>query len=229
MSSACLSSTARVARTIALRRGLHTATTVDYDALRKWADDVKTRTVQYSERIIPERLRDLYATLPTRDGTRPELPPSASVVPKTGDPLAYGHHLVFFHPHSAEAALRWDGTDADACPPPPFTRRMWAAGEMWWSRDHRLLVSDVEVTADAHVAKVDLKGVERGTPMVFVEQSIEHKVSSSSVVAQTEKRTHVYLPPSRKARSMKQGEYCFHHSIYVPENRDACSGRSFET
>ncbi|KAG2031055.1 hypothetical protein BDR03DRAFT_973626 [Suillus americanus] len=148
-------------------------------------------------------LSDLYITLPTRDGTHGR--PFAS--PVEGTPLGYGHHLAFFHPRNPEASLRTDGTDADFCPPEPFTRRMWAGGTMTWNKERALKVGE-KATAVSTVAKVEKKGFEVGKPMIFVKQRIEVTVDGQSQPGMVEERAHVYQAPvasvgSRVPREVK--------------------------
>ncbi|RDA95714.1 hypothetical protein CP533_1148 [Ophiocordyceps camponoti-saundersi (nom. inval.)] len=52
--------------------------------------------------------------------------------PPTGTPIPPGYHLVYFTPEATQAHLGPDGSDATFNAPSPFTRRMWAGGEMSW-------------------------------------------------------------------------------------------------
>ena len=96
-------------------------------ALDEWISSKKELVIH--DTLRPEHLSDLYVTLPTRDGSHRPVR-----YPEEGDRLQPGHHLVFFHPRNPESVLRADGTDADFCPPEPFTRRMWAGGVMKWKK-----------------------------------------------------------------------------------------------
>ncbi|PYH76471.1 hypothetical protein BO82DRAFT_426106 [Aspergillus uvarum CBS 121591] len=60
---------------------------------------------------------------------------NASTPLPTGTPLPAGYHLVYFTPAFLETELGIDGTDASYNPAAPFTRRMWAGGEVQWPRD----------------------------------------------------------------------------------------------
>lgn len=127
--------------------------------------------------------------------------------PKMGSPLAYGHHLVFFHPRNRESALRSDGTDADFCPPEPFTRRMWAGGRFDWKLqgEEGLLIGD-GVQAVSRIKEVQKKGFHPGgTPMVFVKQSIEYSKEGTGRVALEEERSHVYLAAPAHRRAVREG------------------------
>jgi len=98
-------------------------------------------------------------------------------------------------------ALRPDGSDPDFCPPAPFTRRLWASGSMVW---HSPLIIGEEVQALSTVTSVEKKGFEKGSPMVFVNQTIEYTRPGHHVPSVVEGRTHVYLPPGLKKRSIRE-------------------------
>lgn len=55
--------------------------------------------------------------------------------PPLDTPVPPGYHLVYFTPAFLETELGADGTDASYNPELPFTRRMWAGGEVLWPRD----------------------------------------------------------------------------------------------
>jgi hypothetical protein len=54
--------------------------------------------------------------------------------PPPDTPVPPGYHLVYFTPAFLESELGADGTDASYNPEAPFTRRMWAGGEVLWPR-----------------------------------------------------------------------------------------------
>lgn len=60
---------------------------------------------------------------------------SNAPAPANGTPVPPGYHLVYFTPAFLERDLGPDGTDASYNPDTPFTRRMWAGGEVVWPRD----------------------------------------------------------------------------------------------
>lgn len=55
--------------------------------------------------------------------------------PIDGTPLPPGYHLVYFTPSQLEQDLGQDGTDKTVNPLAPFTRRMWAGGNLSWAQD----------------------------------------------------------------------------------------------
>ncbi|KIP09564.1 hypothetical protein PHLGIDRAFT_28924 [Phlebiopsis gigantea 11061_1 CR5-6] len=184
-------------RTLARQRRLLSTTpppALDSDALASWI--VSEKKLSLTDTVHEERVSDLYVTLPTRDGTR-----TPYVAPRAGSALGFGHHLAFFHPRNPENALRWDGTDADFCPPEPFTRRMWAGGRMEWRSSLRI---GETVVAHSEMLDVQKKGFDKGSPMVFVKQRIEYKRAGSDDVAILEERSHVYLAALASRRHAKQ-------------------------
>ncbi|KAJ5834575.1 hypothetical protein N7447_000601 [Penicillium robsamsonii] len=71
---------------------------------------------------------------------RPTLFPGApslsngAPAPQSAVPVPPGYHLAYFTPAFMESELGSDGTDASYNPDVPFTRRMWAGGEVLWPR-----------------------------------------------------------------------------------------------
>lgn len=111
------------------------------------------------------QLQRLGQTLGRREFLRGS--PVSSHVPANGTPLPPGYHLVYFTPSAFEWELGLDGSDKTFNPQPPFTRRMWAGGDMVWSRGNLLRVGDM-VTETTKVVKADPKRTRDGTDMIVV-------------------------------------------------------------
>lgn len=111
------------------------------------------------------QLQRLGQTLGRREFLRGS--PVGRDTPVKGTPLPPGYHLVYFTPSAFESELGSDGSDRTFNPPPPFTRRMWAGGDMVWSRYNLLRVGDV-VTETTRVVKADPKRMHDGTDMIVV-------------------------------------------------------------
>lgn len=174
-------------------------------ALESWIA-TPNKSLLLRDTLSVEHLSDLFITLPTRDGSR-----TTFVPPAEGKSLPFGHHLAFFHPRNPEHVLRKDGTDADFCPPEPFTRRMWAGGKMKWNHESPLLVG-TPATASSSVAKVEKKNFDTRSPMVFVKQRIEYSSEGGPVVSLEEERAHVYLPQTtagQNNRGPREGSYTY--------------------
>lgn len=162
--------------------------------LNRWLSARNKSKLVIRDSLSVGHLSDLFITLPTRDGSsRPYLAPTP------GTPLPYGHHLAFFHPRNPEHVLRKDGTDPDFCPPEPFTRRMWASGQMRWNHTCPLLLG-TDATAVFTVSQVDKKNFDSPSPMLFVKQSINY---SHSDVAVQEERSHVYFSHSNAGQNKR--------------------------
>jgi hydroxyacyl-ACP dehydratase HTD2-like protein with hotdog domain len=78
------------------------------------------------------------------------------------------HHLVYFTPAQPESELGRDGTDTSYSPPAPFTRRMWAGGELAWAGPGNLLRVGQTVRETTRVRSAEGKRTRRGEEMVVV-------------------------------------------------------------
>jgi hydroxyacyl-ACP dehydratase HTD2-like protein with hotdog domain len=95
--------------------------------------------------------------------------------PALGTPIPPGYHLVYFTPAFVEGELGADGTDTSYNPEAPFTRRMWAGGEVRWPREAieggrpNLLRVGQEVRETTKVLSAEAKVVRKtGEEMVVV-------------------------------------------------------------
>ncbi|KAE8150534.1 hypothetical protein BDV25DRAFT_110509 [Aspergillus avenaceus] len=79
------------------------------------------------------QLLSLTLNRPSLFSDSPSLSNTSGSVPD-GTPLPPGYHLVYFTPAFLENELGADGTDVSYNPETPFTRRMWAGGEVHWPR-----------------------------------------------------------------------------------------------
>ena len=186
-----------------ITRHLYSSSSLELQNLDTWIV-ASEKTHRLSDTLTPTHLADLYVTLPTRDGTRGE----KSHKPVEGRKLEYGHHLAFFHPRNPEPVLRPDGTDADFCPPQPFTRRMWAGGNMRWLDP---LTIGQKVDAVSTISSVEKKGFEKASPMIFVNQAINYTSKGRVNPNIVEGRSHVYLPPGLRKREPREGAEIFRY------------------
>jgi hydroxyacyl-ACP dehydratase HTD2-like protein with hotdog domain len=98
------------------------ATSVASQFLAKYQSLPPQKQTQF---LDGNQLQRLSATL-----SRPEF---SNTPPKAGTPLPPCYHLAYFTPAQVEEELGQDGTDTTFNPPSPFTRRMWAGGELEWA------------------------------------------------------------------------------------------------
>lgn len=127
--------------------------------------------------------------------TTPNDTSTADVEPAPGTPVPAGYHLVYFTPAFLENELGADGTDSSYNPAHPFTRRMWAGGEVSWPRQNGkpnpLRVGD-NVTETTRVLSAETKIVRKtGEEMIVV--GVEKEFSNAQGVAVVDRR---YVPIS---------------------------------
>ena len=79
--------------------------------------------------------------------------------------MLQGYHLVYFPPNTSLPSLLPDGTDPLHSPGPPFTRRMWAGGDITFLHD--VLLKGREMKCCETISDVEIKGIE-GEEKVFV-------------------------------------------------------------
>ncbi|KAH7346564.1 hypothetical protein BKA65DRAFT_398843 [Rhexocercosporidium sp. MPI-PUGE-AT-0058] len=118
--------------------------------------------------------------------SRPEL---SKTLPKNGTPLPAGYHLAYFTPAQVEEELGRDGTDTTFNPPSPYTRRMWAGGELEWVKGNKLRVGQ-EVTEMTKLVSSYAKLSRAGNEMIIV--SVEKKFQNEHGVALLDKRNWVF-------------------------------------
>ncbi|OKL56422.1 hypothetical protein UA08_08118 [Talaromyces atroroseus] len=129
-------------------------------------------------------------TAATVTSSSPSLP-----VPSNGSPVPPGHHLVYFTPGFLEEELGADGTDTSYNPDVPFTRRMWAGGEVSWPRGAdgkpNLLRVGQEVTESTKVLSAEPKVVRKtGEAMIVV--GVEKMFSNEYGVAVIDRRNWLF-------------------------------------
>ncbi|PGH01933.1 hypothetical protein AJ79_07764 [Helicocarpus griseus UAMH5409] len=127
--------------------------------------------------------------------------------PPAGTPIPPGHHLVYFTPAFLEGELGADGTDVSYNPEAPFTRRMWAGGEVRWPRGPdgkvNLLRVGQEVRETTRMLSAEAKVVRKtGEEMVVV--GVEKVFENEGGVAVVDRRNWVFrealkLPSSSSA------------------------------
>jgi hydroxyacyl-ACP dehydratase HTD2-like protein with hotdog domain len=143
------------------------------------ATEVASRFLSKSQSLPPHtqtqlldanQLQRFSATL-----SRTEL---ANSVPKDGTPLPACYHLAYFTPSQVEKDLGLDGTDTTFNPPEPFTRRMWAGGELEWpdGGNNRLAIGQ-RVTETTKLTSSVGKKTKAGEEMIVVgvEKSFENE------------------------------------------------------
>ena len=123
---------------------------------------------------------------------RPKLYSDISVEdapPAQGVPLPPGSHLIYFTPAALPRDLGLDGTDISFSPEKPFTRRMWAGGELRWDPKNRLAVGD-EATETTKLLTADAKVTRTGEEMIVV--GVEKTFENVKGIALVDRRDWVF-------------------------------------
>lgn len=135
---------------------------------------------------------------------------------QNGTPVPPGHHLVYFTPSIIESELGLDGTDRTVNPLSPFTRRMWAGGELTWNQDdHALLRVGQEVCETTKLISAEPKKLKSGGEMLVV--GVEKTYENERGVALVDKRSWVFqreitpenpikAPPKPEEKALPTGE-----------------------
>ncbi|KAJ5602116.1 hypothetical protein N7510_011650 [Penicillium lagena] len=133
-------------------------------------------------------------TLWPNNTNSPSLSNSAPA-PPSGTPLPPGYHLAYFTPAFLGSELGADGTDASYNPEPPFTRRMWAGGEVLWPRGKdgkpNLLRVGQTVRETTRVLSAEPKVVKKtGEDMIVV--GVEKEFANEDGAAVIDRRNWVF-------------------------------------
>ena len=90
---------------------------------------------QTKTQILDANQLQLLSLTLNRNNLYPKYPDLSNAGPPVaGTPIPPGYHLIYFTPAFLETELGLDGSDASFNPEAPFTRRMWAGGEIQWKR-----------------------------------------------------------------------------------------------
>lgn len=141
--------------------------------------------------LDPNQLRQLSFTL-----NRPQIHASRASStsdgqPLDGTPIPPGYHLVYFTPQFLEQDLGKDGTDKTVNPLPPFSRRMWAGGELEWSQDPSSLLRVGQTVKEVtRITSAEPKQLKSGGSMILA--GLEKTFETEKGVALTDRRNWVF-------------------------------------
>ncbi|KAF2743362.1 hypothetical protein M011DRAFT_471515 [Sporormia fimetaria CBS 119925] len=149
---------------------------------------------------------------------RPDLHKNVPVTerpPVDGTPVPPGYHLVYFTPTFLEQDLGRDGTDRTVNPLSPYTRRMWAGGELQWTQDpSKFLRIGHVVQETTELLSAVPKKLKTGAEMLLV--GVQKTYEMESGIALIDKRNWVFQteitepkePPPRPAEQpLPEGEH----------------------
>lgn len=123
----------------------------------------------------------------------------ATQVPPKGTQIPPNYHLAYFPPKAYENELESDGTESRYAPPPPFSRRMWAGGELSFSANNPLRVGQ-QVSMSTKCREVKVKPSPRGENLfLWLDRDISNELGWSM----REARCIVYLKNEEKKQEQK--------------------------
>lgn len=143
--------------------------------------------------------------------------PSSFNPPPDGYPIPPGYHLVYFTPSIVESELGLDGTDRTVNPLSPYTRRMWAGGELQWTKDRNTLLRvGQEVRETTKLLSAEPKKLRNGGEMLVV--GVEKTFSNDHGIALSDRRNWVFqreltpenptkAPPKPEEKPLPTGDY----------------------
>ncbi|KAL7783621.1 hypothetical protein V8C37DRAFT_413667 [Trichoderma ceciliae] len=108
-----------------------------------------------------------------------------------GTPIPPAHHLVYFTPNDLEGHLGADGSDRAFNAPAPFTRRMWAGGQMKFDENSPLRVGE-EAEEHTKLISAVAKTSRSAGEMVLVE--VEKKLYGSRGLSLVDTRSWAFRP-----------------------------------
>ncbi|KAF1994650.1 hypothetical protein P154DRAFT_475620, partial [Amniculicola lignicola CBS 123094] len=152
---------------------------------------------------------------------RPNLHKNVSVekeAPVEGTAIPPGYHLVYFTPGQLENVLGSDGTDRTVNPLLPFTRRMWAGGELEWNQSpERLLRVGQTVQETTKISGAEAKRLRDGGEMIVV--GVEKTFENEKGIALVDRRNWVFQKEigigERREPAARPAEKPFPHCQYT--------------
>jgi hydroxyacyl-ACP dehydratase HTD2-like protein with hotdog domain len=137
----------------------------------------------------------------------------ADGTPMKGTPIPPGYHWVYFTPTFLEQDLGDDGTDKTLNPLRPWTRRMWAGGELQWRQESsQVLRVGSTVTEITRITSAEAKTNRNGEGMILA--GLEKTYESDNGVALVDKRNWVFQhelteskqpPPKPEEKALPEG------------------------
>jgi hydroxyacyl-ACP dehydratase HTD2-like protein with hotdog domain len=112
-------------------------------------------------------------------------------LPRDETPIPPGYHLVYFTPSILEEELGIDGTDRTVNPLAPYSRRMWAGGELRWNQQEgKGLKVGQTVQETTKLISAEPKLLKTGASMLVV--GVEKTFENDHGIALTDCRNWVF-------------------------------------
>ncbi|CAG8496614.1 9522_t:CDS:2 [Paraglomus occultum] len=125
--------------------------------ISQWHSNISAYSETCYDTITPTPIQLLNLTLDR---------PSCEVLPSTSTPVHPNYHLAYFPTRVPERKLAFDGYSKTFAPPHPFSQRMWAGGELLFSKNPLRVGDNVKLIKKC--SNVELKRSSRKQELVFV-------------------------------------------------------------
>lgn len=165
------------------------------DAASRLMDTFAGKSVTQKQLVDSNQLQKLALTLGRTTIGEHNI---AERPPPTGTPVPAGYHLVYFTPNGLESELGPDGSDRTYNAAAPFSRRMWAGGNMTWPTESTsggkaplIRVGD-EIEEHTKLLSATAKKSRSAGEMVLVE--VEKEFWGPQGLALVDKRSWVFRP-----------------------------------
>lgn len=159
-----------------------------YSTVSKWRQDILKKRLLEKDVISASQFNLMANTLNHPKYAYSKLPAKGTILPPAW-------HLAYFPPRVPESELSSDGYETDWSPPYPYIHRMWAGGELSWSKDNPLKVGQ-NVTMQSSIRDVQMRqGGRRGDSIfIWVDKELHNEQGWSA----TESRCWVYVKQQDK-------------------------------
>lgn len=145
------------------------------------------KPISVREQLLDANQARLFSLTFGRQKLHPDDKLSADGAPLKGTPLPPGYHWAYFTPPFLEQDLGEDGTDKTLNPLRPWTRRMWAGGELQWRQGSaELLRVGSTVTEITRIVSAEAKTMRNGDSMILA--GLEKTYESDNGIGLVDKR-----------------------------------------
>jgi 3-methylfumaryl-CoA hydratase len=165
----------------------------DANLVEDWKQKAMSKTLVEHDNIAASQFNLMANTLPFPS------PYKNALLPQSSTKLPPAWHLAYFPPRVPESELSSDGYEKDWSPPEPFVHRMWAGGELRWSKENPLRVGE-EVSMTSKLREVQLREGGRRGDSVFL--WVDKHLNNQNGWSVTESRCWVYVKQAKEEAGM---------------------------
>lgn len=149
------------------------------------------KPISVREQLLDANQLRLFTLTLGRSSLHAEGISAVQEAPKYGTAVPPGYHLCYFLPAFLEQDLGNDGTDKTLNPLSPWTRRMWAGGDLEWTQDpSRILRVGQMVKETTRVTSAQAKEMKSGGSLILA--GLEKVFENENGVALVDRRQGIW-------------------------------------